>query len=332
MCQCPEFIRYIPDTILNDGVSSTRLEVKTAPGTQSVTLLIEDSRFVFGNRTVCGEKAEIPLRDDGQEGDQQANDGIFTLDGIRWDTDPQHAQCNQSIEVPLWATWEGFTQAAIGDLVLANESGSISVSSGLFKFKVLDAKEIIAPDPIFQVAPEVQIASHAINILVSDFIRGGDIQAIAQKLYERITDDYDFLFAVWPHEESSLYCNGRCTNLLGGGAHTFVKSSVAGIGADLFDYSAQYGSQGRLKGLIQMDKASEDSEGIFFHEFMHQWGNYFSADLGIGSRGHFSGKTNISNWDGGCRWGDNGDGPDGHFKIPHLWPGQNPPPRATAGQ
>ena len=21
--------------------------------------------------------------------------------------------------------------------------------------------------------------------------------------------------------------------------------------------------------------------------------------------------------------------PDGHFKIPHLWPGQNPPPRAT---
>ena len=25
-------------------------------------------------------------------------------------------------------------------------------------------------------------------------------------------------------------------------------------------------------------------------------------------------------------------GPDGHLKIPHLWPGQNPPPWATIGQ
>jgi hypothetical protein len=25
-------------------------------------------------------------------------------------------------------------------------------------------------------------------------------------------------------------------------------------------------------------------------------------------------------------------GPDGHLKIPHLWPGQNPPLRATAGE
>jgi len=25
------------------------------------------------------------------------------------------------------------------------------------------------------------------------------------------------------------------------------------------------------------------------------------------------------------------DDPDGHFKIPHLWPGQNTPPWATVG-
>jgi hypothetical protein len=25
-----------------------------------------------------------------------------------------------------------------------------------------------------------------------------------------------------------------------------------------------------------------------------------------------------------------GEHPDGHFKIPHLWPGQNPPPREVS--
>ena len=35
---CPEFIRFVPETILMDGISSARLEIKVAPGTQSVKL------------------------------------------------------------------------------------------------------------------------------------------------------------------------------------------------------------------------------------------------------------------------------------------------------
>ncbi|MBN2320358.1 MAG: hypothetical protein JXR49_14845 [Acidobacteria bacterium] len=306
-CQCPEFVRFVPDTILNDGVSSTRLEVKTAPGTTSVILPVEDSRFVFGNRSVCGEQAEIALRDDGQEGDQLANDGIFTLGGIRWDTDPQHSHCVKYANgLPLSGIWEGFTQAFFNTIVLSDGSQTLTLDYEWGSFNVLDAGSIIAPDPIDQIAPDIQISSHVINIKANDF--SIDENALVRRLYDFIADDYDQLTIVWPflpRQEDSCGCSREP-----GGLHYHISSSVQGIGLDLYDRSADWGSSGRLVGWNRFLKWSEIHEGLIFHEFMHQWGAYFDSELGIISTnpGHFSDLTNISSWIGGCRWNDNGDG------------------------
>ena len=117
------------------------------------------------------------------------------------------------------------------------------------------------------VAPDVQFSDHLVNIqwpgLAGQFTGGVDLQiaSIVQKFFSHFDDEYDFLQLVFPRG----YGENRY--------HSATRNDVQGIGQQLLDVTAQYGSAGRLLGLTMFpiptlfDGASPSTT----HELGHQW-------------------------------------------------------------
>lgn len=101
-------------------------------------------------------------------------------------------------------------------------------------------------------------------------------EIIAQEFYKTHPDQYDFLLFFsnfdfpMPEEEVVAFYNG-------------VKNDVGGIGLNIFDNSAFFGSGGRLQGTIDMgnlanlaaDPLSPNlsfTMGTLSHELLHRWG------------------------------------------------------------
>ncbi len=332
---CPEFIRFVPETILMDGVSATRLEVKVPSGTTGAHLNIYNSPFTFSGKKGCVIPEQmLPLRDDGQGGDVAANDGIFTLSDIRWDTDNTCWSGQPQIPGPNYGrspVWDGFTTAQPGAFGLTLEGSfgsfpSLTVDPLAFLLSVIDPAKVLAPDPIYQIAPDAQIASNVINLAVppGSFDPNNDLTPIARRLYELLPDDFDFFHIIEPsfgaNKTNCVYVpedwcvsgttTGPNSPLSVLGYHRTVRTAAQGIAENpVPDYSPLYGSQGRLQGVSVGDKTDFSNWFIFFHETMHQWGAHLPQSLGIiTDDGHWLGNTSAAGLLGGCYWGDNGDG------------------------
>jgi hypothetical protein len=105
-------------------------------------------------------------------------------------------------------------------------------------------------------------------------------QLVAYRFYQDHADDYDFLVVFTTFEFETA------------GAHAFyngIRNDTGGIGLPLYDYSAEFGSSGRLQGYVDMAALSRNSlvqqESRFqftlktlAHELMHRWGSH----LGFG--------------------------------------------------
>lgn len=104
-----------------------------------------------------------------------------------------------------------------------------------------------------------------------------------------------------------------------------VSNDVSGIGCDIFDSMAAYGSHGRLKGInhmkhLGMYNISEQGYlGLNEHETGHQWAAFVNfmdetGNVNTALRNPY----NMADWDkkldtdyslmGGCDWQNNGDG------------------------
>ena len=110
--------------------------------------------------------------------------------------------------------------------------------------------------------------------------------------YQYFDDSYDFL-AVF----TSVGTASR-TNF-----HASVRNDVMGIGRAAIDFTSNYGSGGRLRG---MSFHSDTGAGALTHELMHQWGVSLDPALELGS-GHW-GAVNIRGYLFGLDFSDNNDG------------------------
>ncbi|MDC8013722.1 CARDB domain-containing protein [Tahibacter soli] len=99
-------------------------------------------------------------------------------------------------------------------------------------------------------------------------------QNVATAFLSQHPDAYDFLIAFTTFE----FETGDATAF-----YNAIRNDVAGIGSDTFDYSAAFGSAGRLQGYIDMaatsryelkprDARYEASLDVLAHELMHRWG------------------------------------------------------------
>ena len=139
----------------------------------------------------------------------------------------------------------------------------------------------IPSSTVVRINDRVQYASHAVNISDADFgdsrILGGDtalnLPEITKLFYEHFADEYDVIAVV-----------SQATQLGGyGGFHQVVRNAIRGIGLDVFDSSATYGSAGVLQGVEGYPSAGWASWETVLHEQGHQYGDYSNAWADAGS-------------------------------------------------
>ncbi len=113
------------------------------------------------------------------------------------------------------------------------------------------------------------------------FLQGdGDFVMVSNKVYEYLNDDFDFIFILSDEvkKPDDLYF----------GITRKVKNDVEGIGGNIYDNTANYGSKGALKSIIHMPETRFVRNGPFLHEIVHYWGNYSFIPTTVGGHWGYS--------------------------------------------
>ena len=130
----------------------------------------------------------------------------------------------------------------------------------------------LPPSAIERVDESVQYASHVVNIAVPEPRFSSD-QDIIREFYGHFVDEYESIAIVWPgygFDGASAY-------------HGTVRNPIAGLGMEVFDGSADYGSQGKLRGYEGYYDLTFTSMGVSNHELGHTWADFWdwSAITGL---------------------------------------------------
>lgn len=159
-------------------------------------------------------------------------------------------------------------------------------SHGRRRIDLQIAPSNIPSSAVSRASSTVQYASHAVNIWVPEFgqtrIRQGegsyDLAAVAKRFYELFVDEYETLAIV---SQTALLTSS-------GGFRRHVKNDVSGIGLDLFDVTADYGSAGVLQGIEVYPPGGWATARDTLHQQGHQWSDYSGLwdQLGIVREGN----------------------------------------------
>ena len=122
------FVRFTPMVILNDGVSSTRLEVKVTTGATVYLQVPANTPIIIQGASGCQGAMNVQLRDDGTYGDQAAGDGVDTLDDIRFDLNRPPSCCVGYYTTPAPSIWQGLGQLSFGDITINLPTGSSRIN------------------------------------------------------------------------------------------------------------------------------------------------------------------------------------------------------------
>ena len=133
----------------------------------------------------------------------------------------------------------------------------------------------IPPSAVARASSTVQYTSHAVNIWMPEFgqsrIRGGEgeidlaeLADLANRFYDVFVDEYETLAVV---SQTTLLTSVT-------GLRHNVRNDVSGIGLDVFDTSADYGSAGVLQGIELYPAGGWATARATLHQQAHQWGDY----------------------------------------------------------
>ena len=270
---------YAPTSQLLPAVTSARFEpfaIRIGMETARLIIGVDDPnvvavRMAAGSLSLDGEYMDsITLLDDGSQGDEVAGDGLFTRDQL--------------------------TIARAYDVVRGNLSTNFrTITTANLTFVFADAHEeegfvplgyaaLIGVDPSVEI-PEINRGGLAENIHATDYVvnivrefdgvfpqLSFDPLQIANEYYSVLPDDRDFLIMAVLFNWKNL-----------GGYFSHVNSDVQGLGLDLPDKSAEYGSSGHLQGFVVSTYPSAD---LLNHELLHRW-VAFVKDPDITQTGHW---------------------------------------------
>ena len=123
----------------------------------------------------------------------------------------------------------------------------------------------LPPSSVRRINAEAQYSSHVVNIVVPTYMDDGyeDLQEIARRFYVYFGDDYDTL-GIIPHALGSGF---------GTAYHAGVQNQIRGLGIDVFDHSADFGSPGRLRSVHFYPESVGNY--IVIHETAHQWWEFW---------------------------------------------------------
>jgi len=241
-------ISYEPFAIFNNNISESTIKVD-AREKNATTISINlksNENITFLAAGYESPQTSFPLFDDGTNGDEVANDNIFSIGKIRTD----YSIIDPKGYVRLWA-----------ELIVDGSLTSIYY-------------------PYFFITQQEDFSISLIdnNTLFSDyavcFFQMADREdriSLVNKFYTKFSDSYDFI----------LLYQEKITGWLG--AYLALKNDIKGIGLSLFDGTRQYGSSGRLEGILLFGtndvQLGAELNSTVMHEFGHRWGAYLSDPL-----------------------------------------------------
>ena len=233
--------RFVPHAIESSDDLLPPFYVRTGGSPTVVFVVISND---------SGPNIEYEVFDDGLDADLIAGDGIYTLapgpiaPGIisefRTSTEGGFGKIDAVAIVQYREGFRGFaTQCGVVDGALSHIT---PLDSGVQRTEFV--LNIVEPD-----------------ILIFRGEPGVDVWRAGRRFYEYFRDDYDFLVV-----RSAL----RLANGLHG-SNTRVKNDIHGIGLEIFDNTAEFGSAGRLRGVTVINFKHI---GPLVHEVAHNWANY----------------------------------------------------------
>jgi uncharacterized protein (TIGR03437 family) len=131
--------------------------------------------------------------------------------------------------------------------------------------------------PITNDGPAMRHTAYVVNMLMPEMFPTAanpsllpDYSTATKKFYQTFGDDYDVLNVAWV---SPSFVQNR--------DHGIIKNTVRGIGVDLIDTSATYGSKGKLTGVTRFPSQAffDGAETGMHHEFGHQFINHLNFGL-----------------------------------------------------
>ena len=306
---CPYFVRFTPVILLDDGLSSTRLEVFAGRNATEVTLRVSPNKpLIFQGASACrNNPLEVRLYDDGTHGDVRAGDGVFSIDDIRYDA-AAPPSCRAQVFTPI-QMMSGLKEILPLEISISTPAGPVTPGNR-FSLFLADSNWFRTNDEIVQLAPDIQAGPYAINVLDNEFtvenglfqLTGpGQPQFLTNKLYRVLPDSYDFLTVISTTQ-------APCISGIAGGTHLWTKIDWSGTGQNPLNITTTYGSAGRLIGINFIEAQSFYGVALHHHETMHQWAAYLNDSLGLSQGAHWNGNTSVGGAVGACAWKDNEDG------------------------
>jgi hypothetical protein len=137
----------------------------------------------------------------------------------------------------------------------------------------------IPDSTILTIGPTVQISNHVVNIWKPDLdLNSILVPTFTRQFYQSFEDDFDFINLVFTLPS---FPQNR--------SHFAVHNNVEGIGLQLFNNAAVYGSNGRLQGitLFPIDSFFDLAETAAVHELGHQWINFLTLPILASGRPHW---------------------------------------------
>ena len=223
------------------------------PGT-TAPLVLEAELTVAATRVTVdfsplGTSLTIEAKDDGTAGDRIAGDRVYTAP-------LPVANILGAVQV------NDVHRVFIGFLNLFN--GTTSVFRGNLFVDVFGSD--VPSYPIRSFSPFVQATPLLVNIHDPAFFTSPDTSRITKEFYRWFGDDYDVVNLI---ADPQRFANRT---------HSVIKNRVTGIGLAMTDFSAQFGSAGRLQGISSFPIARlfDGAETGFIHELGHQWINFLN--------------------------------------------------------
>ena len=189
-------------------------------------------------------------------------------------------------------------------------AGSLLVAGALFCFGLMSGHaQTVDPISADDSAIEVEGSDHRFKIFGSERLASiesrtlfektntnvnhGQAQALSRRVYEHFHDDFDFI--IFASNQSAVPAGSYY------GRFYEAQNKIEGVGKRQFDNTSNFGSQGRLQGVIHLTSTWGLTGGPSLHEITHKWGNDMaSVPTEVG--GHW-GYSNIGGQLGGWQPG-----------------------------
>ena len=119
----------------------------------------------------------------------------------------------------------------------------------------------------------VNLGVDGYNIFIEEEFNRPQQIKLVRDVYKRFKDDFDFVtFVLNQKKNPEGWVNLGFMNL--------IQSYVQNIGTGSYNFSEEWGSEGRLKGAIMLPTINTFLRGpTLLHEIVHLWGNYLIKDL-----------------------------------------------------